>query len=398
MYHHRKKLWGAVAALIVVVGVLAAVSQAGAQSPPETPTATPPADDPAPAATPFIIPTNAPDVQDDMVVTSVGSHDITLSDYQKRVRFERWFRLYQLAGIVERKGPEQALNLTLDENRHVLALFVTLADSYSFGAQVQRIMVIDEIIFQEAERRGVKEVDPLKFDALKGLYLAVMVGEGGQLPPEFEEKYADFLAQMAIYTGMTEEEFERIVLADVLYSDLKVEIGQEVTVQMGAEAQRAIQVQDILLDSEEMAEEVLERIVAGEMLLDIASSMGYQTTSGEMTRLMRWTDDVPTEIRDAVFQSEPGTIIGPFETDFGWYIAVVGEEVFDVLSPKDVEEMREQHFLDWIEAQMDDPEVVQNFDNWLYYTPQEPLPRDVSPLLSEENIVLPETMEDVFEQ
>jgi parvulin-like peptidyl-prolyl isomerase len=354
------------------------------------PTVTP---GPSPTAsitpTPYVMPTTSPDVDTTQPITRVGSEEITLDDYQKRVRFERWLPLRRLARQVESQGIEQTLDLTLADNQNTLALFATLADSYSFGVQVQRILVIEAIATQEAIRRGL-EIDPTQFDAKLALYLGLQVGDGGQLPPEFDEKYAAFLDEMKTYTGLSEEEFRHIVRAQTLYDELKFLIGQEPEAVQTGEVNVGVSVQDILVSSEADAEQVIARLEAGEKMTDIAASFGLTSSNGKTSRTIGMGDkSLPADVVSAVFNAEAGEIIGPFELDAGWYVAKVGQPVFDVPQPEDLDAMRQQHFLDWVEAQMDDPDYTVDYDNWVELTPQEPLPRDVSPLLVEENMVLP---------
>ena len=361
------------------------------------PTPTPgPSPTPTVTSTPYHIPTNAPGVDGDMVITRVGSQEITLEQFQKQVRFERWFRLYQLEKIVERNGVEQVLDLRKPENASVISLFGTLADSNSFGVQVQRIMVIDAITMQEARRRNL-EVNPAQFDAKLAQYLGMTVGAEGKLPPEFDAAYEEFLREMKVYTGMTEEEFRRIVRARTLYSQLEFLIGQEPgAIPSAQEARVGKNVRDIIVSSEEQARQVAARLEAGEALRDIAISLGFPD-SEERSRLLRWSDpNVSDEVKNAVFRAGSGSIVGPIATEQGWYVAVVEDEVFDMLSPSDIEALRKQYFLSWVEAQMDDSEYVVDYDNWFDYIPQEPLPRDVSPLFHDENIILPETTADPF--
>ena len=93
---------------------------------------------------------------------------------------------------------------------------------------------------------------------------------------------------------------------------------------------------------------------------------------------------------EALRTAQKGDIIGPLSTARGWYVGVVGDPVFSALSPERLDQLREQYFLDWVEAKMDDPDYVKDFDNWYDFIPQEPLPQDVSPLLRDENVILPE--------
>jgi len=362
------------------------------------PSATPgPSLTPSVTSTPYHIPTNAPGFDGDEVIARVGSQEITLEQFQKNVRFERWYRLYQLEKLVEKNGIEQVLDLRKPENESLISLFGTLADSNSFGTQVERILIIDAITLQEARRRGL-EVNPDQFEARLVQYLGMTIGTDGQLPREFDAAYEEFLREMEIYTGMTEEEFRRIVRARTLYAQLQFLIGQEPEAIASPDQTRiGKNVRDIMLSSEEQAQDVVARLEAGEALHDIAISLGLAVDSDDAERLLSSSDtSVPAAVKNAVFGAAPGTVVGPIELEQGWYVAVVGDEVFDVLAPGDIEKLRQQYFLNWVESQMDDPEYVVEYDNWFEHIPQEPLPRDVSPLFHDENIILPETTTDPF--
>ncbi len=361
------------------------------------PSATPgPSPTPTVTSTPYSIPTNAPDFDGSTVIARVGRQEITLEQFQKQVRFERWYRLYQLEKVVEREGVEQVLDLRKPENASLISLFGTLADSNSFGIQVERIMIIDAIALDEARRRGL-EVNPAQFESRLGQYLSMTVGADGKLPPEFDAAYDEFLRQMKIYTGMTEEEFRRIVRARTLYSQLEFLMGQQPEAVAAQEARIGKNVRDIIVSSEEQAQDVIARLEAGEAMRDIATSLGFTADSEDSERLLRWSDtSAPAAVKEAVFNAAPDTVVGPIPTEQGWYVAVVGDEVFDVPLPSELEEMRKQYYLDWVESRMDDPEYVVEYDNWFDHIPQEPLPRDVSPLFHDENIILPETGSDPF--
>lgn len=352
---------------------------------------------PLPTAEPYVIPTLSPDVDPATPIARVGAEEITLGEFQEMVRFERWYRLHQILELVERRGVEQVLDLSLPGNQYVAAIFATLADSYSFGGQVQRVMTIDKIVEQEALRRGM-EVDPFQFDARLAQYLGLQVGPGGSLPPEFDAEYDDFLAEMEMFSGMTEEDFRRMVRARVLYSQLKFLIGQEPeAIPSYDEARVGMEVQDIVVNTRPEAEQVAERLQEGEALRLIAADLGYEpTAAGDASRVLRWTEaqTLGEDVIQAVATAEPGTVVGPIATDLGWWVGIVLEPVIDQLAPTDIDALREQHFLNWIEERMDDPDYVEDYDNWFEHVPQEPLPRDVSPVLVEENVVIPQEWGD----
>lgn len=352
------------------------------------PTATPTS---GPAPTPYQRPTDPPDYDGDLVITRVGSETITLDEFRQRVRFERWYPLRLLARRVERSG-QDLLDLTNPENAAVASLFATLADSNSFGAQVRRVMVVESIARQEAARREL-ELDPYQFDAKLAGYLGLVVGEGGALPPEFEAAYADFLAEMQAYTGMTEDDLRRILRAQTAYAQLEFLMGQAPEAIAGAsEPQAGIEVRDALLSSEDRANEVAERLRAGEPLNAIMASLGQDAPAENTSRVIRRADrTLPPAVLDAIFGAAPDSVIGPFPIEQGWYVARVVGEKLEAMSPVEIDALRRQYFLDWVEARMDDPAYTVDFDNWIGAIPQDPLPRDVSPLFAEEHITRPPT-------
>jgi hypothetical protein len=358
------------------------------------PTATPtpgPSPTPTLTPTPYQRPTDAPDYDGSTVITRVGGENITLDEFRKRVRFERWHPLRALAKRVERRGPEQILDLTNPENMAVAQLFVTLADSNSFGVQVHRVMVIESIARQEAARRNL-ELDPFQFDAKLALYLGMLPGPGGALPDEFDEEYEDFIAEMETYTGMTEDDFRRIVRAQTAYEQLEFLMGQEPQAIAGAsEPQAGIEVRDAVLSTEERANEVADRLRAGEPLNEIMASLGLDAPAENTSRIVRRSDQtLPVVVVDAIYNAERDSVIGPFLMDQGWYVARVLGEKFEIMTPREIDDVRKQYFLDWVEGRMDDPAYTVDYDNWISEIPQEPLPRDVSPYFTEETIKLPE--------
>jgi len=358
-------------------------------TPTPEPTLPTPTRTPVPTGEPFVLPTLDPALDPEMPITRVGSEIITLGEYQKQVRMERFVRLYSLALTVERHGPG-VLDLTNPANTYVSALFSTLAESYSFGRQVQRVMVVDALTLQEATRRGI-EVDHTQFQARLAQYLNLQVGAGGALPDDFDAEYARFIEALTRYSGMSEEEFRRVVRARVLYTQLKAAILQSPEAKPPAgEGTVGVEVEDMTVPDRAQAEQIAGRLRSGESLRDIMTALGFQAASASTSRVLRFSDEsLGEDVMAAVRRAAENEVVGPLPTPGGWYVARVVRPVMDTLSPADLDAWREQYFLDWMERLMDDPAWVEDYDNWIAYTPQEPLPRDVSPLLRDEYVILP---------
>lgn len=361
------------------------------------PSATPgPSPTPTMTSTPYFIPTDAPDYDGSLVITRVGSAEITLDQYRHRVRFERYRLLFPVAKLAEKYGTRELFDLTRPENAYISSLLATLADSFSFGAQVQRILVIEQIAFQEGVRRGL-ELDRTQQNALMAEWLGVQLGADGALTPEYTARYNEFMAGIRTYAGMSEEDLLRLLRAQVFYRQLEPIIGQEVDLDITSPASVGVQMQDIVVPSQAEAEAIAGRLAAGEALSAIASSLGLQSTSGETSRVLRRGDAaLPEELLTIIFASSEGEIIGPAYIGEGWYVGKVGAPVVDMLQPADIEALRADYFRQWIEGRMDDPTYVVDLHNWIEKTPQEPLPRDVSPLMRDEYFVLPEGVSDPF--
>lgn len=342
---------------------------------------------PGPSLTPYHRPTDPAEPAGDAVITRVGNETITLNAFRQRVRFERWYPLRALARLAEQRGPERVLDLTRPENASAAALFATLADSVSFGRQVRRIMVIESVVRQEAARRQL-ELDPFQFDARLAQYMGVLPGDDGQLPPDFDAQYRQFVAELSAYTGMTEEDLRRIARAQTAYTQLQFLISQDpAAIPDASQAQAGIAVRDAVLGTEARAAEVADRLRAGESLGAIMASLGVQPASEGASRIVRRSDPaLPPDVLDAIFRAAPGDVIGPLATAQGWYVARVIGERFEALSPREIENLRRQYFLDWLAARTDDPAYTVDYDNWIDAVPQDPLPRDVSPLLTEAHI------------
>lgn len=354
-----------------------------------TPTDTPdPNPTPFDTPVPYVRPTDPPEMDGDTVITRVGSDEITLNEYRKRVRFDRYRLLYPIAKLAEKYGTQQLFDLTNEDNWYVSSLFTTLADSYSFGGQSHRVMIVESIAAQEARRRGI-EVETARYDAKMAEWLGLQVGDAGALPADFDARYEEFVAGIDTFAGMSEEEFRRIIRDQTLYDQLRFEIQQEADINAG-ESRVGVQVQDLIVATEAEAQTIADRLRAGEALRDIALSLGYQQTNPNTERVVSAGDDtLPETLVDQILSAGQGAVIGPEPLADGWYVAKVGAQVNDMITPEEIDAIRRDYFLNWVETQMDDPAMVEDFDNWMAYTPQEPLPRDVSPLMREENMRLP---------
>ena len=86
-------------------------------------------------------------------------------------------------------------------------------------------------------------------------------------------------------------------------------------------------VSHILLPTEAEAQKALERLRAGASFQDLAASLSSDTGSAARGGDLGWIrkNQVVAGFGDPVFNATPGQVIGPFQTDFGWHLALVQE-------------------------------------------------------------------------
>lgn len=354
----------------------------------------PPTSGPSPTATitatPYQTVTPYPDADPDMIVATIRNREITLAEFQARIRYERWLPFYALARNIPDANFD-LLDLNLPQNSDTLALLYTVnGDPNSFAGQVMNAYLTEQIVLEEASTLDL-EVEQTIFDGRLAARIDVVLGTGGARPPEWGAAYDKFIADMQLYTGMTETQLLEHVRALAYYQQLREMIGAQ-AVLPGDEIISRATVQDIILDTRSDAVDVIERLEDGEQLFALATEYGKVPTEGSNQRVIdRGMEGLPDDIKLAIFDAEQGDIVGPFPTSEGWYLARIVSFALDIPQPGDLAAIRDEYYRQWIIERLDDPDYTEEFDNWLPFVPKDPLPEDVSPLLRSENFSIPDS-------
>jgi len=122
--------------------------------------------------------------------------------------------------------------------------------------------------------------------------------------------------------NMTPEDFRSLVRRGLLQEKVQEAIGSEVdTVAPQAHARH------ILVETEEEALAIKERLEAGETFEDLAAELTTDPGSGQGGGDLGWftEEDMVTPFAEAAFTLEIGEISDPVETQFGWHIIEVLE-------------------------------------------------------------------------
>ncbi len=275
----------------------------------------------------YTIPEPPEDVDLSLIIGRVGEREITLGDFAARVRYERLRYYRAFNSLVDLAGVE-ALNVDDPNNpyaRDVQTLIYRLVTKEIIGGELYDTMLLEALYHDEAVQRGL-EVEECSINTYWAELLSLrneMVD--CELPDGFEQAKADFIADVAMYSGLTADDLELIVRSRAEYDLVRNTIAEETPIEpMPAVRTRHIRVQD-----EATAQEVYERLVAGEsfqtLLEEYSIDQGVVGNKGNLGTFGRGR--MVPEFEDAVFNAEVGDIIGPVQTDFGYHIIEILPEI-----------------------------------------------------------------------
>ncbi len=188
----------------------------------------------------------------------------------------------------------------------------------------------------------------------------------------FNNNYQEFLRSVKD-VGISEETIRDIIKISIIQQ----EILEIVSADVARDAEQ-VWIRHILVEDEDTANEVIEKLEAGEDFADLAAEYSIDTSNkdngGDLDWFPRGSMVAPFE--DAAFALDVGEISDPVESDFGWHILEsLGKDDLP-LDPTTYERLRNQAFTDWLTEKKTQYQPIVN-DDWVKYVPSEPaLPQE----------------------
>lgn len=116
-----------------------------------------------------------------------------------------------------------------------------------------------------------------------------------------------------------------------------------------------VEVAHVLVGTEDLANQVYERVTTGgESFEEVAQSVSIDTVTAQTGGQLGWVTDqqLPDELTEAAFSAEPGTVVGPIETGYGWHvIKVIDKDDNRPLTATQYSMATEQARSQWLEQQ-----------------------------------------------
>jgi parvulin-like peptidyl-prolyl isomerase len=229
-------------------------------------------------------------------------------------------------------------------------------------AEVQRnvlsTLISIEIVADLAEDEGI-EVSQEDLDAAYEEQVELyeeQAAASGQ-----DEGFSSFLETI----GLTEDEYRDLIVADVVRREALTErYGQEVTdedVQAAYDAQAEPQVdaRHILVETEDEALDAIERIEEGEDFGEVAADVSLDGSGQDGGNLgVSPPSRYVPEFAEAVTEAEVNELIGPVETEFGFHVI----EVLEQVEPAPFEEVEPQLRAQLQQESEQNPELLALFE------------------------------------
>ena len=354
-------------------------------------------------------------------VAKVGDKTITLTDFQKEVRYKRWdlVRSYQQAAQLAQafaSSPELAQSFQNNLDQISQQLDPTYASV--LGSQAVEELIQFAVIEREAKNQGITVSDDEVTEALQSAFGYYPKGTPTSAPTTAPAVYSTLSpAQLVLVTvtptvaeptpfptatpdaaatpfptatPYTEEAYKgnlkSIVdeLATIQFTEADLRerfrsylLMQKLSEKMAADVpttQEQIWARHILVKEETQAKDVLKRLDQGEDWSAIAAEVSQDTGNKNKGGDLGWfgTGKMVAEFEQAAFSLKVGEISQPVKTSFGYHIIqVIGHEERP-LSTSDLNTAKQAKFNEWLTTASAAEDIQRFDDNWADFIPTDP--------------------------
>ena len=320
-------------------------------------------------------------------VAIVDGTPITTAEFQARVRFTRmrirneleyWLRQQQTIDPTDSSA--QYYLEYIQGNIRDSQTRLSEANVQTIGEQALNELIQEELVRQEAERRGITVTPDEVQQSIESYFgydrnPATPVPAPAATPPltptdvltptptdvplptptlmteqDFQRLYDTYLKQSLKPLGISEQQYRSWAQSSVLIEKLREQMSAEVPTTADQ-----VKLRILTVDSEEQASELAARLDAGEDLQTLADELGENTYSTELDWLPRnvLESRLGAELADQAFNLEVGEhgqpVLSPDGTMY-IIIEVAGHETHELAQPLR-EQLGQEAFEEWLDAQ-----------------------------------------------
>ena len=310
-------------------------------------------------------------------VAVVNGVSIRTDFYQRVVRYNRYLLRAYISGL---QAQQRGLDPT-DESQQFMVQYLqqelqrAQSQLASFPLQTLEDMIDDELIRQEAAKIGMsvsaEEIEleiERQFGYERNPPTPTPIAETTPITPaptispvtreEFEEAYQRYLTMLQKEAGLSEQDFKEIVDRSLLRQKMQALLAQRVKTR-----DEQVHARHILLETEEEAKEVLERLKGGEDFAALAKELSQDPGSKDEGGDLGWfpRGQMVPEFDEAAFALQPGEVSDVIQTAYGFHIIKVEERDEDrELDEQALQLRRDNALSDWLQEQRQSS-VVEEF-------------------------------------
>ncbi|NWG15948.1 MAG: peptidylprolyl isomerase [Chloroflexi bacterium] len=365
-------------------------------------------------------------IRPNQVVAAVGGDNITIAQFQRRVRLERVLRIQQLNNLISTYQ-----SFGLDPNQAVAqepgsTWLSDLRIPDQLGLTIVNEMVDDQLLRQEAAARGLTispedvqkrveeffgydpaaltitptptltptltptpfvsptpsptptltptpEVEPTTTTTPLPTIPPEPTLNGTQQAEQFITSRGDFYEVMRRDAGLSEADVNAYFEVQALRDKMRDVIADEQNIsQIGL----FVNARHILVATEEEALDVLAALQAGESFAELARALSTDTGSGTNGGELDWAPvtNYVKPFADAARDAAIGEIVGPVQTEFGYHIIQVRAREDRELTESELDNAKSNAFQTWLEElRASKTDQIEIFSIWSDFVPDDPV-------------------------
>jgi parvulin-like peptidyl-prolyl isomerase len=186
----------------------------------------------------------------------------------------------------------------------------------------------------------------------------------------YGKELGTYLDEVKTY-GITRNQVEEIFRADLLRTKLSEEITKDMLPQ-----EEQVWVRHILVDSQDVAQEVIEKLNNGEDWAALAAEYSTDTSNKDNGGDLGWigeNDSYVEAFKDGAFQLyEAGEISEPVETSFGWHVIQLVTRATNNIDATKFQQNKQIFFDNWLFELRNSRTDIEIEEFWKTITPTTP--------------------------